>query len=124
MMVELAAHGEGAVVSLPRLMEYYGFSRQYAEQIMLRLKKAGLLESRRGPSGGYSLSRDASQITILDVLEGMEESRYLAPCVDPEKGCQKQAGCPTAAMWTEASRLVTEYLTIITLEDLAGRRLS
>lgn len=124
MMVDLAMQGEGAVVALRHLTEDHRFSQQYAEQISPRPKNAGLLRSRRGRGGGYSLTRDASQMTVLDVLQGMGQECYLAPCVDPENDCERQDRCPTAAMWTEASRMMTEYLSNITLEDLAGSRLS
>src|SRR5262245_4414550 len=69
-MVDIGLNGEGRTVSLAEISERQDISQEYLEQLFVKLRKAGLVQSARGPGGGYRLSRDADDIVIYDVIGG------------------------------------------------------
>ncbi len=70
--MELAAHEKGTAMQIREIAEKKGISQNYLEQLLLALKKSGLLKSQRGVNGGYLLARDPKDIPILEVLETLE----------------------------------------------------
>ncbi len=81
-MVALALHyGEGPV-SVNSISKEEGISPDYIEQLFIKLRRKGLIKSRRGPEGGFLLARPPSQIRVGDIIRGIEEPITLAPCVE------------------------------------------
>src|SRR6201993_5345966 len=111
-MVELArraGEGEGErVVPLTEIAEHDGMPLAYLEHLVARLRKAGLIDSRRGSRGGYMLARPASQITMAEVVEALEGSIAPIECIsqsaDGSIVCAREAdaeqACPTKLLWT------------------------
>lgn len=93
----------------------------YAQQILQRLRKAGLIVSMRGPSGGYKLGRTADQITLKDILTASEGDTFEVICetkpIHPEK-CSSDGACSLRSVWFELKDHVNTFLTSKTLESL------
>jgi Rrf2 family protein len=98
-------------------------SPRYIEQIFQKLKKAGLLRSVRGPSGGYFLSRKPEDITVGDVIKAIDgENINLVLCAVQGKrnsrSCEKFGECVISEMWGEASRRLTEYFNTVSVKQI------
>ena len=109
-MVYLANRQGSGPVTKYQIAESEEISADYIEQIMVRLKAAGLVNSHRGRKGGFTIGRDPNNITLGDVLAAVEGPIRPVPCVDTY--CKRQASCPTRPVWEKA---------VAVLEDLFGR---
>ena len=93
----------------------------YVEQILLRLRRAGLVESVRGARGGYYLAREPGRITVRDVMTASEHQTFEMNCtshpVDAER-CDPSSNCSIRPVWHALQRRVDEFLSGITLADL------
>ena len=103
-------------------------SPRYLEQIFQNLKRAGILKSRRGPQGGYSLARKPDEITVLEILNATEQDVLLVDCggVTTKKRkrkteCPFEGNCVTQTVWEEASTLLNTLFSGITLQNLCQR---
>jgi Rrf2 family protein len=100
-------------------------SPRYLEQIFQVLKKAGILTSKRGPQGGYCLTRDSSEITLRDIVTATEGGLALVDCVagksKKKNTCESDGCCVTQPIWEEATALLHEYFAGLTLKTLCDR---
>lgn len=135
-MVELARRagaspdGAGSVVPLAEIAEHDGMPLAYLEHLVARLRKAGLLDSRRGSRGGYMLARPADQITMAEVVEALEGSIAPIECIsqgpDGSLVCSRESEpnhvCPTKLLWTRVRSSIVRTLQDTTLADLLVTR--
>ena len=84
---------------LPAIAERQHLSVAYLEQIFLRLRRAGLVESERGRSGGYRLCRPPSEIMVADILSAVEEETRMTRCLGEDGGCVGEHKCLTHGLW-------------------------
>jgi Rrf2 family transcriptional regulator, cysteine metabolism repressor len=125
-MVALARSDGDEPVSLSEIADGDGLPLAYLEHLMARLRKAGLVESRRGARGGYLLSRPASQITMAEVVGALEGSIAPIECIteDADGGliCAREATddrvCATKLLWTRVRGSIVRTLEDTTLSDL------
>ncbi|OIP43046.1 hypothetical protein AUJ95_01055 [Candidatus Desantisbacteria bacterium CG2_30_40_21] len=120
-MLELALHDKGQIVSVREISGNQEITPQYVEQIMVKLRKAGLIESIRGPAGGYRLIKEASSITAGDIIRPLEGHIGPVFCVDPmisKKKCHRSPTCATKLLWKKVGEKMTEVLDTTTLDDL------
>ncbi len=103
-------------------------SPRYLEQIFQSLKRAGILTSKRGPQGGYCLSRTPKEITVLEILNATEQDVLLVDCAGVSPGKRKRKGecpfegqCVTQSVWEEANNVLNELFGGITLQTLCQR---
>jgi len=93
----------------------------YVEQILLRLRRAGLVESVRGAKGGYFLGRDPGQITVRDVMTASERQTFEVNCethpVHADR-CNPTSTCSIRPVWQALQRRVDDLLSSVTLADL------
>ncbi len=119
-MLEMAlSMNEGPVV-LRTIAERQGISERYLEQLLIPLKKAGLIKSIRGSQGGYVLKRDPRNITVGDIIRVLEGPIAPVECVneaDPEE-CKRAGYCVTRKIWSEVRDSIIKVLESYTLEDL------
>jgi Rrf2 family protein len=94
-----------------------GLTPDYVEQILIRLKSAGFVESHRGKTGGFSLSADPASITVRAVLESVEGDLSLAPC-GAGKPCVRANNCPTRPLWEKATSAMLRVFEGATIADL------
>ncbi|EKU71809.1 Rrf2 family transcriptional regulator [Selenomonas sp. F0473] len=122
-LYELALHyGEG-VVSLRAIAESQGISENYLEQLMARLRRAGLVESVRGAQGGYTLARPPEEVTIGQIITAVEGPIALVDCLltDAEaddQSCVRAADCVTRQIWEEVCAGINSVLNNISLARL------
>lgn len=110
---------EGEAVSITRLSEEEGISSVFLEQIFFKLRKAGLVESVRGPGGGFRFSKPLEEITIREILDAAGENLELTPCTQKKQGiCPNLNDCKAYEIWAEATRRVNDYFSSITLGSL------
>ena len=103
-------------------------SPRYLEQIFQSLKRAGLLNSKRGPQGGYALARKPEEISVLEILNATEQDILLVDCVgaSPKKlrrktECPFEGKCVTQTVWAEANELLDTLFGGMTLQTLCQR---
>jgi Rrf2 family transcriptional regulator, cysteine metabolism repressor len=134
-MVELARRASDAadggrdedpVVPLAEIAEHDGMPLAYLEHLVARLRKAGLLDSRRGSRGGYMLAKPADQITMAEVVEALEGAIAPIECIsqsaDGSIVCSRESDsshvCPTKVLWTRVRLAIVSTLQQTTLADL------
>jgi Rrf2 family protein len=121
-MVDLACFGSEGPVVRHEIAARQEVSEQYLAQLFLKLKYAGLVESVRGPGGGYLLARGAHEITAGDVLRAVEETLAPVFCVADEGDaiCHRADGCPTHWLWKRLGEAIRQTLDSVTLTELCA----
>jgi Rrf2 family protein len=114
-MVGLAQREPGTVVSARVLADEADVPYELARTILGNLAEAGLLESRRGRSGGFLLARQPSDIRLSDVLAVAGENLQLNVCVSDPARCVRSGECPVHPIWTAASDVLRDFLDDQTL---------
>jgi Rrf2 family transcriptional regulator, iron-sulfur cluster assembly transcription factor len=123
-MVDLAKFGKGSPVALSEIAERQEISLSYLEQLFAKLRRAQLVNSVRGPGGGYVLSRAADETRIADIILAVDEPIRATRCsLGSAAGCAGNKGrCVTHDLWEELSNLIHLFFNSITLADVADRR--
>jgi Rrf2 family transcriptional regulator, cysteine metabolism repressor len=126
-MAHLARHGGDSPVSLGSIAEAEGLPLAYLEHLVQRLRRAGLVESRRGAHGGYTLARPATDVTMAEVVEALEGVIAPIECItaspDGALVCAREGEdghdpCPTKLLWTRVQGSIVRTLNDLTLADL------
>ena len=126
-MADLAKHGpkhdHDVAVPLSAIAERQQLSVAYLEQIFLKLRRAGLVESERGRTGGYRLSRASSDIMVAEVMTAVDEGTRMTRCHGEEAaGCIGEHRCLTHGLWDALGEHIHEFLARVSLDDvLSGR---
>jgi Rrf2 family transcriptional regulator, cysteine metabolism repressor len=125
-MVELARRAGDDPIPLTEIATHDGLPLAYLEHLVARLRKAGLVDSRRGSRGGYMLARSPMEITMAEVVEALEGSIAPIECIsqgpDGSIVCAREAdparSCPTKGLWTRVRLAIVRTLEETTLADL------
>ncbi len=118
-MVDLAKLSDGGYVSLSDIAEREHLSMKYLESIISILNKGGMLQSLRGKNGGYRLARDPKEYNISEILLLTEGTLAPVNCIMQEGvQCDKAATCSTLPLWAGLDKVIENYLSTITLEDI------
>lgn len=119
-MSEFARHYGQGPLSLTEVARKQGISQPYLEQIAIDLRRAGLLNSKRGAQGGYYLARSPEAMTAGDVIRALEGSILPIQCVAQQKctPCSLEDGCSARGIWEEVRDRLVETLDSIALADL------
>jgi Rrf2 family protein len=125
-MVELARRGGAEPVALAEIAEHEGLPLAYLEHLVARLRRAGLVESRRGAHGGYLLAREPDQITMAEVVEALEGQVAPIECFsstpDGTIHCVREFDaervCTTKILWTRVRAAILDTLQETTLAEL------
>ena len=127
-MAHLAKHDGERPISLATIADAEGLPLAYLEHLVQRLRKAALVESRRGAHGGYTLAREAGEITMAEVVRALEGEIAPIECIsaDADGGliCIREGElghdpCPTKLLWTRVQGSIVRTLNDMTLADLA-----
>ena len=119
-MLDLAIHATDSPVPLADISQRQGISLSYLEQLFARLRRQGLVKSARGPGGGYRLNRVADDITIVEVLNAIDEKIDTTRC-GGKADCQDGQACLTHDLWFDLSKQISEFLSRISLGELVER---
>ena len=120
-LLDLAMHDKEGLQPIQEIAARQGIPQRYLEQVLLQLKRAGLLESRRGSSGGYRLSRPADQVTIGTVLRAVEDSVGGAGAARRGGAYGPDSMGDLSDLWREISEAVSAVVDRLTLDDLRRR---
>ncbi len=122
-VLDIAYHSEGLETQVKDISRRQGIPPRYIEQIFQKLKKGGVLDSKRGPLGGYLLKKKPEEITVGEIIRITEGDIRPVLCVsseDSSKPCQKSGDCVTQIIWNEAGSKLKEYFDSITIKDLCN----
>ena len=119
-MLDLALHYKDGPITLADISQRQGISLSYLEQLFSKLRKNGLVDSTRGPGGGYRLSRGAHDIPVADVITAVDEKLETRRC-GGLSNCQNDQQCLTHDLWTELSDQIHGFLMGISLGQLVER---
>jgi len=114
-MVEVARHHEIGPLSLKEVSLRHGISLSYLEPMFSLLRRHGLVQSTRGPGGGYSLGRNSVDISIADIIAALDEEIYASPV---ESKCILPSYTLTEDIWASINMKALEYLATVSLESL------
>lgn len=120
-MLDLAIHCQEGPITLFDISQRQGISLSYLEQLFSRLRKRKLVDSARGPGGGYRLSRDANLITVAEVIAAVDETVDATRCKGL-KNCNDANACLTHQLWSDLSDQIREFLHSITLAQVIEKR--
>jgi Rrf2 family transcriptional regulator, iron-sulfur cluster assembly transcription factor len=119
-MLDIALHDSEGPVNLADIAQRQDISLTYLEQLFSKLRRHELVESARGPGGGYRLAMDANDITIARVLYSVDEPVDVTRC-GGKQNCQGDQRCLTHDLWLELNLHVSEFLNGISLGNLIQR---
>ena len=120
-MIDLAMNSNGKYISLKdiakrHISERQQISMKYLEKIVSLLNKAGYVNSSRGNSGGYKLTKKPEKYTVGDILRAAEGSLKPIDCI--EQGCDRKEKCKTFSFWKGLDEAIEDYVDSKTLADL------
>lgn len=118
--IDLASYGTEEPVSISSISSRQDISERYLEQLMALLKKADLVKSTRGAGGGYMLAKDASQVSVGDVLRALEGNMEPASCAafNPEETCAAEDTCVTKYVWQKINKSMADTVDGIMIDTL------
>mgnify|MGYP003648942061 FL=1 len=120
-MLDVSLHSQRGPVSLADISERQEISLSYLEQLFSRLRKEQLVESVRGPGGGYKLGRHAAEISVGEVIRAVDESVDATRC-QGMSDCQNGVRCLTHNLWQGLSERISLFLDNITLGELMAQQ--
>jgi Rrf2 family protein len=120
-LLDLALHEAGGVVSIQEIATRQAIPQRYLEQVLLQLKRAGVLASRRGAAGGYQLGRSPGEITVGEVLRAVEGNEVpMGTLRSNGRGGESHAP-ELAELWEEIAGAVARVVDGLSFADLAAR---
>jgi Rrf2 family protein len=117
-VIYLGDQQQGKCSSITEIAKHQGVPKKFLEKIIQDLVRGGLIQSKRGPAGGYKLARSAEAISFCDVIEAIEGPISVNACLDHALGCDQIPRCTMIGVWSEVQRSVTEVLSRTTIAAL------
>ena len=123
-LVSLNLTSDGMPVSIKDISAREKISLNYLEQLFVKLRRGGIVNSVRGPGGGYLLARSAAEIRIDQIIDTVEEALMPLSCMNADGSCGCEMECTTQSVWQGLGNQIRNFLASMTLEDLTndGRR--
>ena len=124
-MIDLALRSNNGPVALAAISQRQQISLSYLEQLFGKLRRHELVESTRGPGGGYSLGRKAADITVADIIVAVDEPIDATGCAGRENCMGDDSGrCMTHDLWASLNQKMIEFLDSISLKKLVDEQLA
>ncbi len=120
-MLDLSINYEKGPITLADISKRQGISLSYLEQLFSKLRKNGLVDSARGPGGGYRLSREAGEIAVGEIITAVDEKIDATNC-GGKGDCLNGKQCLTHELWCDLSKQIRDFLFDITLGQLVNNR--
>jgi Rrf2 family iron-sulfur cluster assembly transcriptional regulator len=118
-MADLARFGADGAVALPMIAERQQISLAYLEQLFLKLRRTGLVESARGRTGGYRLGRPASAISVAEIMAAVDEETRMTRCNGEDAApCLPGKRCLTHGLWDALGDQIGAFLESVTLQEV------
>jgi Rrf2 family protein len=120
-MADLAKFSAGGAIPLSAVSERQRISLSYLEQLFVKLRRAGLVESVRGRTGGYRLARPADRISVAEIMRAVEEGVRMTRCAGEDAApCLPGQRCLTHGLWDALGDQIAWFLDNVTLEEVIG----
>jgi Rrf2 family iron-sulfur cluster assembly transcriptional regulator len=120
-MLDLAMRSGERPVTLAGISERQSISLSYLEQLFGKLRRHALVESVRGPGGGYTLARDLEKVSVADIVTAVDEPLDATQCGGKEN-CKDEQRCMTHDLWSTLNDKMYEYLDSVKLSDLVAQQ--
>ena len=120
-MLDLAVHQHEGPISLADISRRQGISLSYLEQLFAKLRKRDLVNSVRGPGGGYKLQREPSEIYVAEIVDSVDENVDATRCAG-RADCQQGEMCLSHQLWAELSDEIHHFLSGIDLASIIEKR--
>jgi len=120
-MVDLAMRHGGGPVTLAEISERQKISLSYLEQLFGKLRRCGLVDSVRGPGGGYCLAKDMGQMSVADIILAVDEPIDATQCGGKEN-CHDDHKCITHDLWANLNQHIFDYLRAVNLQQLVDEQ--
>jgi Rrf2 family iron-sulfur cluster assembly transcriptional regulator len=120
-MMDLAMRGDDGPVALAGIAERQKISLSYLEQLFGKLRRYKLVDSVRGPGGGYCIARPLEMVSVADIIRAVDEPLDATQCGGREN-CHDEHRCMTHDLWATLNGKMYEYLSSVTLADLIARQ--
>jgi len=120
-MIDLALREHNGPVTLAGISQRQKISLSYLEQLFGKLRRHELVESTRGPGGGYTLGRVAKDVTVADIIFAVDEPLDATQCGGKEN-CQDDQRCMTHDLWANLNARMVDYLDSVSLQDLVEQQ--
>jgi Rrf2 family protein len=122
-ILDLSENYPNNLVHIEDIARRQNIPRNYLEQILLSLKRGGFVQSKKGPKGGYSLTRRSKEISLGDVVRFIEGSIYPISCVDPQasRTCDEVSRCALSGVWKEVGDAISNIVDNVNFEQIMDR---
>ena len=120
-MIDVAMHNGEGPVTLAGVADRQKISLSYLEQLFGKLRRHGLVDSVRGPGGGYNLARTANTMSVADIITAVDEPIDATQCGGKEN-CQDDKRCMTHELWASLNTHIFSFLSSVTLELLVRQQ--
>ena len=120
-MLDLAMHHGHGPVTLAAISKRQGISLSYLEQLFGKLRRRALVESARGPGGGYTIAQHLEKMSVADIIVAVDEPLDATQCGGKEN-CHDDKRCMTHDLWAKLNDKMYEYLGSVTLADLVAQQ--
>ncbi|HZQ63098.1 MAG TPA: Fe-S cluster assembly transcriptional regulator IscR [Casimicrobiaceae bacterium] len=120
-MIDIAMHSTNGPATLAGVSERQKISLSYLEQLFGKLRRHGLVESVRGPGGGYHLARPAEAISVADIITAVDEPIDATQCGGREN-CHDDRRCMTHELWAGLNAHIFSFLQSVTLAELVRQQ--
>jgi Rrf2 family protein len=117
-VIYLSGQNSEKCCSIREIAKHQGVPKKFLEKIIRDLIRGGLIKSKRGSCGGYTLARRPDEISFSNVIEALEGPISVNACMDHTLGCDQIPRCTMIGVWSEVQRSVTEVLSRTTMADL------
>ena len=120
-MIDLALRQQNGPVTLAGISQRQKISLSYLEQLFGRLRRHALVQSTRGPGGGYTLARPMADVSVADIIYAVDEPLDATQCGGKEN-CADDKRCMTHELWATLNKKMHEYLSSVSLADLVAQQ--
>jgi len=120
-MIDLGLRQHNGPVALAAISQRQRISLSYLEQLFGKLRRHSLVESTRGPGGGYTLGKAAADVSVADIIYAVDEPLDATQCQGKEN-CDNAQRCMTHELWTSLNRVMIDYLDSVSLQDLVEQQ--
>lgn len=122
-MIDLALRQQNGPVTLAGISQRQKISLSYLEQLFGKLRRHALVQSTRGPGGGYTLARPMGDLSVADIIYAVDEPLDATQCAGKEN-CDNDQRCMTHDLWANLNRVMVDYLDSVSLQDLVEKQKS
>jgi Rrf2 family iron-sulfur cluster assembly transcriptional regulator len=120
-MLDLSMHHGSGPVTLAEISQRQKISLSYLEQLFGKLRRRALVDSVRGPGGGYCLAKDTTQVSVADIILAVDEPVDSTQCGGKEN-CHDEHKCITHDLWASLNQHIFDYLGAVTLRQLVDEQ--